>query len=66
MTVQESRIIYILEAGAALVEKTRNTTTCWADGDENLCLTFEDALEVPELADALKGREGGCDVIVSQ
>ena len=55
-----------MDASAEVMKAIRETGHAWADGDENLCLTYEDALEIPELARVLKRFKGGCDVIVSR
>jgi hypothetical protein len=69
-----------MEAGAQLMDKIRRECSCWADGNENICLTFDEAETLPELAEVLKGvainnkelrkalkpYKGGCDVIVSK
>lgn len=66
MKVEEYKVIYVMEAGAQLMDKIRRECSCWADGNENLCMTFEDAITNKELRKALKPYKGGCDVIVSE
>lgn len=66
MTVQVFRTIYIMDTDAEVMETIRESGKAWANGDENLCMTYEDAMEVPELAKVLKKLKGGCDVIVSK
>jgi len=61
-----NKVIYVMEAGAQLMDKIRRECSCWADGNENLCMTFEDAITNKELRKALKPYKGGCDVIVSE
>jgi len=61
-----NKVIYVMEAGAQLMDKIRRECSCWADGDENICMTFEDAITNKELRKALKPYKGGCDVIVSE
>jgi hypothetical protein len=61
-----NKVIYVMEAGAQLMDKIRRECSCWADGDENICMTFEDAITNKELRRALKPYKGGCDVIVSE
>ena len=67
MKAQVFRTIYIMDAGAEVMEAIRENGHAWANGDENLCMTYEDALEIPELARVLKRvTQRGCDVIVSR
>jgi peptidoglycan/xylan/chitin deacetylase (PgdA/CDA1 family) len=65
MKAQNSKVIYIMEAGCELMDKIRQESNYWAERDENICLTFDDAMEVEELVPLLKEFDGGCDVIVS-
>ena len=65
MKVEMYKVAYIMEAGAELMDRIRRECSCWADGDENLCLTSEEAETLPELAEALNG-VANCDVIVSK
>ena len=66
MKTEVNEVIYVMEAGAQLMDKIRRECPCWADGDENICMTFEDAITNKELRKALKPYKGGCDVIVSE
>jgi len=66
MKTKTYKVIYVMEAGAQLMDKIRRDCSCWADGDENLCMTFEEAITNKELRKALKPYKGGCDVIVSE
>lgn len=66
MKAQVFRTIYIMDAGAEVMEAIRENGQAWASGDENLCMIYDDALEIPELARVLKRFTGGCDVIVSK
>lgn len=66
MKTEVNKVIYVMEAGAQLMDKIRRECSCWADGDENICMTFEDAITNKELRRALKPYKGGCDVIVSE
>ena len=66
MKTEVNKVIYVMEAGAQLMDKIRRECSCWADGDENICMTFEDAITNKELRKALKPYKGGCDVIVSE
>lgn len=66
MKTEVNEVIYVMEAGAQLMDKIRRECSCWADGDENICMTFEDAITNKELRKALEPYKGGCDVIVSE
>ena len=66
MTVQVFRTIYIMDAGKDLMNTILETANVWSDGPETVCMTYEDAFEIPELAKVLKKFKGGCDVIVSE
>ena len=66
MKVEEYKVIYVMEAGAKLMDKIRRDCSYWADGNENICLTFDEAINNKELCKALKPHKGGCDVIVSK
>lgn len=65
MKTEVNKVVYVMEAGAELMDKIRRECSCWADGDENLCLTSEEAETLPELAEVLNG-VADCDVIVSK
>ena len=65
MKTEVNEVIYIMEAGAQLMDKIRRECSCWADGNENLCLTIHEAINNKELRKALKPYRGG-DVIVSK
>ncbi len=65
MEAQVFRTIYVMDASAEVMEAIRENVRAWASSDEYLCITYEDALEIPELARVLKRFKGGCDVIVS-
>jgi len=66
MKTKTYKVIYVMEAGAQLMDKIRRECSCWADGNENICMTFEEAITNKELRKALKPYKGGCDVIVSE
>lgn len=66
MTIQETRVIYVMDCGAELMDRIRRECSHWADGDSNICITSEDAREIPELEKALSGMHAYCDVICSQ
>jgi len=71
MELLVSTVVYITGAPLDLLTELRTSGNSWADGDDNICLPYDEALEFPELAELLveKGREhalSGCDVIVSR
>ena len=66
MKTEVNEVIYVMEAGAQLMDKIRRECSCWADGNENICMTFDEAINNKELRKALKPHKGGCDVIVSK
>jgi hypothetical protein len=67
MKITVNKVVYVMEAGAQLMDKIRRECSCWADGNENLCLMAEGAETLPELAEVLKGVAiANCDVIVSR
>lgn len=66
MKTEEYNVIYVMEVGAQLMDKIQRECSCWSDGNENICLTFEEAITNKELRKALKPYKGGCDVIVSK
>jgi hypothetical protein len=67
MKITVNKVVYVMEVGAQLMDKIRRECSCWADGNENLCLTFDEAETLPELAEVLKGVAiANCDVIVSK
>lgn len=70
MELMVSPVVYITGAPLDLLAELRTSGNSWADGDDNICLSFEEALTFPELAELLvwDGQESpfsGCDVIVS-
>lgn len=66
MNAETCQTIYIMNVGKKLMNTIRETANAWADGQETVCMTYEDAFEIPELAKVLKKLKGGCDVIVSK
>lgn len=66
MKVQVNKVVYVMEAGSQFMDRIRRECSCWAEGNENLCLTSEEAETLPELAEVLKGVASDCDVIVSK
>ena len=66
MKTEVNEVIYVMEVGAQLMDKIRRECSYWGDGDENICMTFEEAITNKELRKALKPHKGGCDVIVSK
>ena len=65
MEVVIHKAVYVMGASHALMDKVRRTANSWADGDENICMTFEEALEVDELKALLEPIRDGGDVILS-
>ena len=65
MKVAVHKTVYVMGAPCALMDKVRSTANPWADGDENICMTFEEALEVDELKALLEPIQDGGDVILS-
>ncbi len=63
---QTSKVIYVMGAPAELMDKIRREADYWAEGDENICMNFDQAMEIEELVPFLKERQEGCDVIVSK
>ena len=66
MKTEVNKVVYVMEAGAQLMDKIRRDCSYWGDGNENICMTFEEAITNKELRKALKPYTGGCDVIVSK
>ncbi len=66
MKTEVNKVIYVMEVGARMMDRIQRECSCWADGDENLCLTSEEAETLPELAEVLKSVASDCDVIVSK
>jgi hypothetical protein len=67
MQVETGKVIYIHRAGAWLMDKIMREGSYWAYGDENICMTVDDAMEIPELRQVLSGNiTTGCDVIISR
>jgi hypothetical protein len=64
MRMAEFPTLYVMEAGAELMDKIRREGNYWAEGDENICMTFEDALEIDELKELISGKNAG-DVVIS-
>jgi len=61
-----SSVAYILETPSDLMQKIRSEANYWSEGDENICLTTEQAMEIEELHPFLKDIPTGCDIIVSK
>lgn len=66
MKTEVNKVIYVMEVGAQLMDKIRRDCSYWADGNENICMTLEEAIANKELRKALKSYKGGFDVIVSK
>ena len=69
MHVETSTTVYISGVGREIMDKISREANCWAEGQENACLTLEEAIDIPELEQALRTvTENGYnfgDVIVS-
>ena len=65
MEVAIHKTVYVMGAPYDLMDKVRSTVNSWADGDENICMTFEEALEIDELKALLEPIQDGGDVILS-
>jgi hypothetical protein len=65
MTTQISNALYIMGASCELMEKVRKETDNWAESNTNICMTYEQAVEIEELRPYLK-ETFGCDVILSK
>ncbi len=71
MELLVSTVVYITGAPLDLLTELRTSATRWAGEGDNICLSYDEALKFPELAELLvgKGREHAlseCDVIVSR
>lgn len=65
MKVQIHPTIYVMGASCELMDKVRANTNSWAEGNENICMMFEEAIEIEELKPLLNGIKDGGDVILS-
>ncbi len=65
MKVEISKVVYIMGVSCSLMDKVRRGVNSWAEGNENICMTFEEALDVEELQPLLEGIQDGGDVILS-
>jgi len=65
MKVAVYKTVYVTGATCELMDKVRRTVNSWAEGEGNICMTFENALEVAELHELLKSIKDGGDVILS-
>ena len=74
LSVQVHPTVYIMGASCGLMDRLISQSNSWAEGDDNICLVDEEALEIPELARALEEYEAsgdllplsGYDVVVSR
>lgn len=58
--------VYLAGASCALMDQVRREANYWAEGDESVCMTFEDAMEIKALAPFLDDiKEDRGDVILS-
>jgi len=65
MRIETFNTIYVMETPCELMDKIRSNSNYWADGDENICLTFEEAIEIEELKPLLDNIKNAGDVIIS-
>jgi hypothetical protein len=65
MKVETCKVIYIFEAPIELINKIQAQNNTWAEGDDNICMTFEEAETIDEFKDLLKDIKDGTDVIIS-
>lgn len=65
MKILTYNIVNVIRVPCALMDKVRTEVNTWAQGDNDVCLTLEDALEVEELAPLLSHIQPGSDVILS-
>ena len=65
MTARVDHVIYVYGATREFIDELRQDVNSWADGQDNVCLTFEDAMEVDALKEVLKDIKVAGDVIVS-
>lgn len=63
-TPSKQAAIYIHYASPELMDVLRRTSDAWAEGPENICLSFEHAVQIPELQPYLVGWVETADVIV--
>jgi len=66
MKVQISKVIYVTGVPDALMDKVRNDDCCWADGNYNICLEYEEALGFEEIRPLIQNHKGAGDVILCQ
>jgi hypothetical protein len=65
MEVQTNKVIYVMRVPDDLMDKIRNETESWADGNQNICLMYEDALEIEEIRPLIENIKDAGDVIFS-
>jgi len=65
MKIAIHKTIYVMGASFDLMDKVRRKVNSWADGAENICMTFEEALTIDELKPMLEPIRDGGDVILS-
>ncbi len=66
MNVEIVPTIYVMGTSCELMDKIRREANYWSDGDENICLTFDEAMEVEELHPYIQDIKNAGDVIVSK
>jgi len=65
MKTQVAPIIYIIKVPRILLDKIRQESNSWAEGNENLCLTYEAAAGIEEIKEFLPHLPGS-NVILSR
>lgn len=66
LRLEAGKALYVTGATNALLDELRMMNN-WAEGDENVCMTFDQACEHPALLPFLTASaHSGCDVVVSR
>ena len=67
MRIEVHPVIYITDCPYDLMDKIRTESYPWSEGQCNICLTYEEAMEIEELKPVLAlTDQSGCDVIISE
>jgi hypothetical protein len=65
MKVEIVEIICVFDVPDSLMDKVRANTDYWADGENNLCVSFDEAMTISELQEELKNIDGfGREVVL--
>lgn len=59
LKIETHKTVYIFDATPELLDDVRSKTNTWAEGDETVCMTIENAMEHEALRPLLK--DIGCD-----